>query len=175
MICPHAFYRHPLRTLGTESIHQRNRSRPTQQPIFPNKSKTTKVGEFQSLRQQSRLLRQSHKLFSQVCFLSWFAVSGKSHSQIMIQNNRDHALTKQCAFRLGKPLKSVFQRLNERLFSWTVWTFSRPFSIPLAARPSLPGATLHAAGADSAGAFRFSICSWRVYVSTIFKRTNKKL
>jgi hypothetical protein len=61
----------------------------------------------------------------------------------------DYALTKQCDFQAGKPLKSVFRRLNERLFSSTAWKLSRAFSIPAAALPSLPVATPLAMAADN--------------------------
>jgi hypothetical protein len=68
----------------------------------------------------------------------------------------------------GNRQNPFLERLNERLFSSTAWKLSQAFSIPSAALPSLPVATLHAAAADIAGAFHFSICSLQFYVSTVF-------
>jgi hypothetical protein len=87
---------------------------------------------------------------------------------------RDYALTKQSALGLVFGSKPFFKRLNERLSSSTVWTLSRAFSIPSAALSASPVATLHAAAADIARAFRSSICSWRFYFSTMFILSKQK-
>jgi len=53
-----------------------------------------------------------------------------------------------------------------RSFSSLAWKPAWVFSNPSAAQPSLPAATPHGAATDIAGAFRFSICSWRIHVIT---------
>ena len=64
------------------------------------------------------------------------------------------------------PKTTVFERFIERSFSSLAWPFSWPFSSPSAALSSSPAATLHAAVAGIARAFRFSVCSWRFHVRT---------
>jgi hypothetical protein len=71
--------------------------------------------------------------------------------------------------------RPFFKRLNERLFSWTVWNFSWSFSSPAAAQSSSPGATLRAAAMSIAAAAHDSFCSWRFYVSTILNWLKTKL
>jgi hypothetical protein len=77
--------------------------------------------------------------------------------------------------REGNGLNPFFQRPSGSLFSSTVWKPAWVFSIPSAALPSLPVATLHAVATGIARAFRFSICSWRFYVIKIFYKLNQKM
>src|ERR1700722_3051913 len=88
----------------------------------------------------------------------------------MVRRIRDYALTKQSALGWFFRPKSFLKRLNEQLFSSTVWKLLRAFSIPSAALSSSPVATLRAAATDIARAFRFSICSWRFYIRTFLEK-----
>jgi hypothetical protein len=61
--------------------------------------------------------------------------------------------------------KRSFKRLFSSLAFWPWW----PFSSPAAVLSSSPAATLHAAAAGIARAFRFSVCSWCIYVKSFSK------
>jgi hypothetical protein len=58
--------------------------------------------------------------------------------------------------------------LFKRLFSSLAWRLFWPSSSPVAAQPSSPAATPHAAAAGIAEPFRFSVCSWLIYVKQSF-------